>query len=103
MSTATAEHTETARVVMTAWDAYRRSQDVPAPACGHWGELTRAQRELHDLTAPYASGERETGLADLAAIAAALDGLMAVVRRHCGPQAAQHVKGGSEEEGAEAA
>lgn len=86
--------------VFAAWDTYRRSQDIPAPACGHWGELTRAQRELHDLTEPYASGREAMSGADLDAIERAREDLAEVVRRCCGTEAAAHIGG---EEGRAAA
>lgn len=80
--------------VSQAWDAYRRSQEIPWPATGG-GEVLKAQSVLWHLTEPYASGREAVGGADLDAIGSARADLAAKVRRYCGDAAGAYV-GGSE-------
>lgn len=62
-------------IVSAAWDAYRRSQEIPWPG----GEALRAQSRLFHLTEPYASGRQASDGADLGAIQAAVADLAAVI------------------------
>jgi hypothetical protein len=82
----------TTRAVFSAWDAYRRSQEVPWPAIGG-GEVLKAQSRLWHLAEPYASGRESMGGADLGAIGTATADLAAKVRRYCGDGAADYVNG----------
>ena len=70
-----AKREEATRVVFAAWDAFRRSQQVPWPG----GEALRAQSRLFHLTEPYASGREPVDGADLGAIQAAAADLSAVI------------------------
>ena len=79
-------------IVSAAWDAYRRSQEVPWPAIGG-GEVLKAQSRLFRLAEPYASGREAMGRADLGAIETATADLAAKVRRYCGDQAGAYVSG----------
>ena len=79
-------------IVSAAWDAFRRSQEIPWPMTGG-GEVLKAQSRLWHVTEPYASGREPMGRADLGAIGSARDDLAAKVRRYCGDQAGAYVSG----------
>lgn len=79
-------------IVHAAWDAFRRSQEIPWPMTGGV-EVLKAQSRLFHLAEPYASGREDMAGADLAAIETARGDLAAKVRRYCGDQAGAYVSG----------
>ena len=79
------------KVVLDAWQVYRRSQQIPFPAAA--GDLMKAQSRLFHYTEPYASGRKPMGEADTDAIEDAIDALVAAVEWHCDAEAVAHVSG----------
>jgi len=93
MNAITLAEAEAARIayaeVSAAWDAYRRSQEIPWPAAGGVEVLKTQSRLWHLIESPACRGS----VPDLDAIREARADLAAKVRRYCGDAAGEYVSG----------